>query len=110
MAIHQYFDASTAHITEEDAEMLTLQSAAVVHGSFIVEHKAPLICDYPDGFFFFNPYKEQPPEEVKKDILTAGYSESLVDVLEYAFVKLKTDYVRLDIDGDIIDELKVHEW
>jgi len=98
MSIQKYLDASTAHITAEDNTLLQQSETS---------EDIPGCCSYPyDQGYFISIYPDAPSEQEKAD---SGYSESFFKVQEYAR-KRGCTVLRLDADGDLIEDLEKHNW
>ena len=90
---------STAHITRQDADLLSkaepgLPSNQAPHGFM-----GPL----PGGWLFYIGYIEP------TCYVAQGFSEAFACLIQHAQHKGQT-YLRLDQDGDILKDLPTHEW
>ena len=86
----KYLDINTSHLKEE-----TLNSLS--------ENKMPYSYDYKEGIFISVPDKDIIGEEVYE------LPSDLVTLLEYAW-KNDVLLIRLDADGEVVDDLPVYEW
>jgi hypothetical protein len=94
MSILKYLDASTAHITSEDNALLQ-------------QTEIPGCYAYPyDHGYFISVYPDAPSAQEMAD---SGFSESFFKVLEYSR-KRGCTVLRLDADGDLIEDLEKHNW
>lgn len=87
LPIYKYLDLSTGHITNETANWLDTNPEGV-----IVYSKG--------GYGWFIHVSEEFDDEVPKELVT---------VLEYARKK-KCNWLVLDADGELIDELEHFDW
>lgn len=102
--ISAYLCLSTAHITEKDNTLLSslksdLDTFCAIR---IVPH------DY--GYFIHVPnYNSDAYEEMIKELLDFGLSESFILLHKYAKVN-NCMWINLDRDGETIDYLQTFEW
>jgi hypothetical protein len=112
--IAKYLDISTAHVTQEDMELLdgwavsdSLDGAADSH--------VPVIASYSEGAICYVPSDLDDAEEAEllgTHLAVAGLSPSFLKVLRLAR-ELDCQLVRLDRDGErLLDDNRVdtHEW
>lgn len=95
-------EASTAHITKEDAALLDV--AASCPGVPPV-----VVYKYPEGYFVHVPAGA---EDFKDAVLTAdgtGFSQNLIDLMGCARQN-KCKYVQLDRDGETYPDIPTYEW
>lgn len=98
MAIWKYLDASSAHITREDNALLQQTTTSEnIPGCYVY----PYDCGY-----FISVYPDSPTEEEKKE---SGFSENFFKLVEYAR-KNECYILRIDADGDDIEEFEVFNW
>lgn len=86
----KYLDISTSHLKEE-----TLNSLS--------ENKMPYSYDYKEGIFISVPDKDIIGKEIR------NLPSDLVVLLEYAWEN-DVLLIRLDTDGEVVDDLPVYEW
>ena len=86
----KYWDISTSHLKEE-----TLNSLS--------ENKMPYSYDYKEGIFISVPDKDIIGKEIR------NLPSDLVVLLEYAWEN-DVLLIRLDTDGEVVDDLPVYEW
>jgi hypothetical protein len=92
MAVMNYLDLSTAHVSPETMEWICSDSC--LH----------LIAEYKHGAFVYVPTNLN--RQGLEDDMVPG---DLIDVLGYAHEK-GCAIVRFDSDGDTIKELPTHDW
>lgn len=98
MSIHKYLDASTAHITKEDNALLQqTETSEGVPGCYVYPY---------DQGYFISVYPDAPSTQEMSD---SGFSESFFKVQEYAR-KRGCTVLRLDSDGDHIEDLETNNW
>lgn len=88
--------ASTAHITQHDAELLE-----------DFKNDLPYRClsdEY--GFIVSTPEEGRPNEDIKNGL---KFSDDYIALLRYA-AEADCSYVNIDRDADIIDDLNVNDW
>jgi hypothetical protein len=100
--ITKNLDVSTAHITKDDADLLTSQ---VYKGNFEVEDV--IVYPYQEGFFVYVPREDT--RTFNRRARKAGFSESFLKVINLAR-KNGCKYAQLDCDGPLYKGLKRHEW
>ena len=104
--ICKYLDCSTAHITDNDAQLLELDAKCL-------PALAPtlVVYQYTEGFFVFVPdLSGNKLEEHKKNCQDAGYSTHLLNLLDIAR-QYDCIFLRLDRDGDLYPELpQQQDW
>lgn len=86
----KYLDISTSHLKEE-----TLNSLS--------ENKMSYSYDYKEGIFISVPDKDIIGKEIR------NLPSDLVVLLEYAWEN-DVLLIRLDTDGEVVDDLPVYEW
>lgn len=86
----KYLDISTSHLKEETLNNLS-------------ENKMPYSYDYKEGVFISVPDKSILGNEIY------NLSSDLVALLEYAW-KNDVLLIRLDTDGEVMDDLPIYEW
>lgn len=86
----KYLDISTSHLKEE-----TLNSLS--------ENKMPYSYDYKEGIFISVPDKDIIGKEIR------NLPSDLVVLLEYAWEN-DVLLIRLDTDGEVVDDLPVYKW
>lgn len=102
MAVYKYLDVSTRFITAIDNDLLSRE--AMGHTEVAV-----LSVDaFRGGYWLFaNLYDGV----TRDDLLTAGYSENLIQIMEQAYTE-DCQWIKLDCDGDeeAFDDLPKFEW
>jgi hypothetical protein len=99
MLIRRIVDISTANITQEDSEVLTVLAVgnAAVH-------------DTGYGFIVWVPSEQVDLEDhIHTYRETEGLSESFCEALRFAF-RNGCEFVNFDCDAEIIEELEKHDW
>lgn len=93
---------TTAHIKPDTARWLTLRSENKSFTSMIV-------AEYPDGYFVSQLEDMDDLGEAELRLKYYDVPEELMGILRWAYRK---DYpwVRLDRDGDVVDELPTFDW
>lgn len=87
---------STGHITQQTNEVLTR----------VGDSNPWMYCaSYYQGYFFSVPTDDEVPAHAAGDAVPAD----LVDIWKWARSK-QYSWVRVDVDGDIIDGLPTYEW
>ena len=86
----KYLDISISHLKEG-----TLNSLS--------ENKMPYSYDYKEGIFISVPDKDIIGKEIR------NLPSDLVVLLEYAWEN-DVLLIRLDTDGEVVDDLPVYEW
>lgn len=99
MAIYTYLDASTAHITEQDAKVLE-QVGKYNKKITVATYREGYIVSVPASFCF---------HEYENSWREAGLSDSFIALMRHA-QEDGVFLVRIDANGDIIDELEQHDW
>jgi hypothetical protein len=96
------FDASTAHITRHDDDLLKISDE---------QRWYPIVYPYEFGYFVYvhmaDPIEEF--DECNEYFLKVGFSEAFVGLLKKARV-LECKYLQLDADGTIYEDLPTFEW
>lgn len=95
MAINQYLDLSTGHITDRTCNV------------WASRNPYPVVATYPCGVIVAVPSElpEQHPDTPRNIMIP----EDLKRVIEYARSK-GCALIRFDSDGDFIDELPSYDW
>jgi hypothetical protein len=99
MHIRRIVDLSTAHITQQDSELLTKLSvdSAAIH-------------DTGYGFIVWVPsHSDHLEDRVKTSVEIEGLSESYCEALRLAF-RNDCQFVCFDCDADTVEELEIHDW
>jgi hypothetical protein len=89
---------STAHISVEDNNIFMMKE---------IPPEIPMLTAYDGGWIF---YKRDDKEEMVKDLVRASLSPYAIMLFEYVFFDLKVDFLRLDMDADVIKKLPVFDW
>lgn len=103
MGIHKFLDLNTAHLTKDDADMLTAYDPEGLLGSAL-----PIIVrphDY--GWFIHVPHDDV--TTVLNDCVKAAFSKHFVKILRHA-AKRKCWWINFDSDGEFHHKFKKHVW
>lgn len=104
LPVHKYASVSTGHITRRDAELLDLAD-----WSKDADPSIPLIAKYDEGYFLYTLSEWADETQWKEDLVKAGLSEAFVELWLQAS-KAGCEILRLDADGETIDDLPLFEW
>jgi hypothetical protein len=93
--VYNYLDINTAHITENDANILS----SIADGNLVIdrEHGWWIWVDVAD------------PEKQEAEFRSTGLSNDFLKVLETA-VDRNCFWLLLDSDGETLSELPIYEW
>jgi len=96
------FDASTAHITKKDDELIKAQVKDSFH---------PLIVyPYDCGYFVYVFYIESTLSEKKDELKEYGFSQEFINLFEIA-AKSGSKFLCLDCDGPVYTDLtSIFTW
>lgn len=98
MAIFQYLDISTAHVTEED--MAKLDAGAGTSGFPVT------VYPYTHGAFIPTPPNEK---DLMPNLRKAGMSDSFCKIVQHV-ISNKIHMIRLDCDADTMDDFPTFDW
>lgn len=102
MAILNYLDVSTSHVTEADAALLTAHA-----GNGEIAPVRMVSSEY--GWFVNVPDDKDRLAEVKEELRALGYSEAFINLFDYA--KRHTCFwIVLDRDAGVEETLPVFDW
>jgi hypothetical protein len=98
---------STSHITAKDNEKLLRGDDPPAGVWFNLKYQ---VCDAGAGFLIHVCEDKTEDYDVELGLLlTAGWSKAILNIQALA-QKLKCEYIRLDPDGLVSDELETFEW
>ena len=108
MAIYKYLDVSNSHITKIDNDILQASCTSDrFPGCFVYPDRFPGCFVYHCDFgYFISVYSDAPSEEEKKE---SGLSENFFKILDHAREN-ECPLLRLDADGDILENFEEFEW
>jgi len=95
-------EASTAHVTEGDMQLLTHWVSACPDPEFIV-------YEYSEGFFIHISCDREILDDENKAAKERGISQELINLRVEAF-KCGAKYLQLDGDGSVYEELPQFDW
>jgi hypothetical protein len=93
--VYPYLDASNAHITEKDSQLLE----KLADGDFILSREY--------GWWYY--VSIELPEDQEQELREYGFSEAFIKLMWYA-VAHDCHWILLDNEGATIDDLPLHEW
>ncbi len=90
-------EASTAHISQDDATKIELSRGRGV----------PLISKYDEGMFFYRP---EDKDEMTEEMNDAGYTCVMIDFFTHVFFVMDVDILRLDGGARQLKGFPVFDW
>jgi hypothetical protein len=96
---------STAHIRAQDDALLHNASTDVLSTSLVVHNLDP-------GYLVYGidlNYQEEGNKTMEAELREEGFSEELLHLLQAAYTN-GCDYLRLDPDGTVYDDIRRFEW
>ena len=102
MSIYNYFDASTGHITDRDSEVLCQLAANP-------SSLGTTISEYDRGWFIAVPEESDGRPDFYNLCRDAGLSEAFINLVAHVR-DVECQVLRLDTDGDVLDDLPTFDW
>jgi hypothetical protein len=110
--LRQHLDLSTAHVTEEDNNLLTTDAVAEQRVHSGGEQPTIPCVEYGYGFIVFvNHHHDDEAEQTAYlvELVNNGYSSAFCNLIRLAWT-LDADMIRLDRDAEECDELPTFQW
>lgn len=105
MTPYSYADISTVHIQQHDTELLTrICSSRTKYAAT----RLLVVAEYEQGYFLTLSDKEW-LDEISPELLTEGFSTEFITLLGMVIERGFT-LLRLDADGEYVDELPQFDW
>lgn len=106
---------STAHVSPEDIRLIEESVAesesrgTPCPGVLVVQNDDYCCTIYINFDLYVGETESETEDEYRQNVLDGGFSSEFFDLMRLAS-RLECDYLKLDADGDMVDDLRTFDW